>query len=515
MKPPTGGDKDVEPPVVIETDPMNFSTEFAAQRIVIEFDEFVQLRNLSAQLVINPSMEERPDFRLRGKKLLIDLSSPLQEETTYVINFGDAVVDLNEGNALSGLQYVFSTGSFLDSLQFQGRVIDAFEKKPVADALVMLYSNHSDTMIYKGRPDYFGKTDQRGEYNINYIRPGEYRVFALLDENSNYQYDPPTERVGFLDSLVVPGAPDTMNVSHQILLFSEKDSTQYIDVRNESFYGQLQLILYQPADTADIEPLDDQYTLITEHGVVGDTITAWFPNRSEYPEMEVMNVVVSASPDFQDTLRWNLNRRKDDPDPLMVIKDNLLFNFNPYQPMRFTFNHPIDRVDTTQIELYRDSVLLEYEWKSTDSPRRFELHHPWEPGESYRVFAPDSTFWDIFQLTNDTLDKEVNMREDRYFGNLQFDLTFDESQPIILQLLNDRGDLVKEVIPESSGVLEFERMSPGTYSMRVITDLNENGEWDTGNVDEQRQPEPVEVYDQSIQIRSNWDLELSWDLTEE
>jgi len=514
IKPPTGGPKDETPPEVILMVPANLSTQFTAKRIYIEFDEFVQLRNLSAQLVINPSMKERPEFRLKGKKLLINLKSPLEEATTYVINFGDAVVDLTEGNKAQNLQYVFSTGSYIDSLRFEGKVIDAFEKKPVENTLVMLYNNANDTMPYKGTPDYFAKTDKSGNFEINYIRSGTYMAFALKDENSNYKFNP-GEMIGFLDSLVVPGPPDSTNIPETFFMFYEKDTMQYIDERNPTFYGQYQMILHQPADTFSITPIDDEISLYTESGVNGDTLTTWFLNRKDFPDREAVKMIVKASPGLVDTTNWKLTRRRADEDPVMEIKDNLLFNFNPDRPMRFKFNHPIVKVDTQNIALYRDSILVDFEWKSTESPRKFELHHEWEPGAPYRIFARDSTFWDVFELTNDTLDKTVTMREDRYFGNLKFDFTFDESDPIILEMLNDKGMVVKKIIPEESGILVFDRMNPGTYKMRVIYDLNQNGEWDTGNFLLRQQPEPVSVFPGSIQIRSNWDMEMEWDIREE
>lgn len=515
MKPPTGGPKDETPPKVLVAVPANFSTLFNANRIVLEFDEFVQLRNLSSQLVINPAMEEKPDFRLKGKKLIIDLNSPLQDETTYVINFGDAVVDLTEGNEAEALQYVFSTGPFLDSLRFRGEVIDAFEKTPASETLVMLYSNPSDTMVFKGTPDYFAKTDKQGKFQIDYIRPGEYRAIALKDENSNYRYNPPGESIGFLDSLITPGQPDSTNVPLTFLLFQEVDSTQYIDEKISRYYGQYQFTLFQPSDSVSVSPLDERFVLHTETGVLGDTITTWFLNRADFPELESLELEVYALPEMRDTLTWRLSRGKNEEDGQMKIKDNLLYNFNPSHPMRFAFNHPIARVDTQRIELYRDSVPVDFEWTSSDSLRKFELHHDWEQGETYRIFVPDSTFWDVFELTNDTLDKNVTMREDRYYGNLQFDFTFDETESIILEMLNDRGAVIKEIVPEESGVLRFEKMNPGSYKMRVIYDLNENGEWDTGDFKEGIQPEPIEIYPSTIQIRSNWDMEMEWDIRDE
>lgn len=514
IKPPTGGPKDEIPPEVVMSIPPNLSTNFNSKRIVIEFNEFVQLRSLSSQLVINPAMEERPDFRLKGKKLIIDLQSPLKEETTYVINFGDAVVDLTEGNKAQNLQYVFSTGSFIDSLRFEGNVIDAFELKPVENVFVMLYSHAHDTMPYKSIPDYFAKTDKEGNFEINYIREGTYMPFALKDENSNYKYNP-GEAIGFLDSLIVPGQPDSTNVPVQFYLFHEEDTVQYIDERKPTFYGQYQMVLYQPADSFSVTPINPDYNLLTEQGVVGDTLTTWFLNRADYPEIESLKMLVNASPQLRDTVNWKLTRGKADEDPVMEIKDNLLFNFNPYRPMRFTFNHPVVRIDTSRIDLYRDSIPVDFSWKSTESPRKFELQHDWEQGEPYRIFAPDSTFFDVFGLTNDTLDKTVQMREDRYFGNLQFDFQYHPEDPIILEMLNDRGVVIEEIFPEKPGVLRFERMNPGTLRMRVIYDLNRNGQWDTGDFLNRIQPEPIENYPSSIQIRSNWDMEMEWDIREE
>lgn len=513
IKPPSGGPKDQTPPEVVASAPLNFSTRFSASRIIIDFNEYVQLRNLSEQLVINPAMEERPDFRLRGKSLVIELNSPLQPATTYVINFGDAIVDLTEGNKASGLQYVFSTGDALDSLQFSGQLIDAFAQQPVSEALVMLYSNPADTMPYRGKPDYFSKSDAQGRFEINYIRENTYQAFALVDENGNYRYDPPTETIGFLDSLVAPGPADSTNVPARFRMFNEKDTVQYINSREGTDYGQYLVVLHRPADSVSIKPIDENVELIVEHGVVGDTIMAWMPNRSTFTELEAVDLIVAADSAFVDTVSWLFSRPKDDAGPELLIRDNLLFNFNPFSPIRLNFNHPLKRIDTSSIALFRDSVPVAFDLRATPSQRRVEIHHSWEPGAAYRIFAPDSTFFDIFGLTNDTLDKRVEMRPLRYFGNLRFNLQFDPDLPLILEMLDDRGNIVKRMMPESSGVLEFIHMKPGTYSMRVIYDLNRNGEWDTGSFGLQLQPEAVAVYDRKIEIRSNWDMELEWVLS--
>lgn len=513
QRPPTGGPKDVSPPEVLSTSPENFSTGFDATKIVIEFDEFVQLRNTSQQIVINPTMAKRPGYSLRGKKLVVNLNSPLEENTTYVINFGDAVVDLTEGNKAVGLHYVFSTGPLLDSLQFKGRIIDAFKQKPTDKTLVMLYNNASDTMPYKGTPDYFAKTDASGNFEINYIRDGSYSIFALQDENGNYRYDPPTESIGFIPDRIIPGPPDSTNTPETLMLFLERDTIQYVINRNGRAYGQFQTVLYQPTDSFRITSIDDRFNLYTEKGKIGDTLTTWFTNRSDFPELTELRFVLFAQPNLRDTIAWRLSSTKGEKAPKMRVRENLLFNLNPYRPMRFIFNHPIAYVDTQRIDLFADSIPLDFEWRSTDSPRIFELHHPWELGGKYRFFVPDSTFFDVFKLTNDTIVKAGVIREERYYGNLLFDLEYESDIPVILEMLNDRKEVMERVFPEKSGEISFERLSPGTYSMRVIYDLNNNGVWDTGNFKDKEQPEPVEIYKNSIQIRSNWDLELIWNLT--
>jgi hypothetical protein len=512
IKPPTGGPQDTDPPELLKTTPPNFSTNFVGNTVVMEFNEFVQLKNLSQQLIINPPMKERPEFRLKGKKVIGTFKSPLLENTTYVINFGDAIVDLNEGNKASGLQYVFSTGDFLDSLMVQGQVLNAFDRKAVSNVLVMLYSNHNDTMPYKALPDYFAKTDNQGKFQINYIREGVYRAFALADANNDYKYNPPAEAMAFLDSLVVPGLADSTNVPLHFNMFNEPDTAQFIEDQKLTYYGQMRLVFKQPADSVSVKSLNPDVEIITEHGMVGDTLWAWIKNRNLLGDLEEFKVLVNASPNFTDTLRWRLTKRRTDVEPIMEIKDNLLFNFDIYQPMRFRFNHPIASHYPEKIELYEDTVPVEFDWQSTSSTRKFELHYPWKEGTPYRVFFPDSTFLDIFNLANDTLDHTVNTREERFYGNMSLTLNYETQEPFILQLLNDKGLVIQELFPEKPGIIQFNKMLPGSYAFKVIVDSNGNGEWDPGDFLLKRQPEKVLVFQDAVQIRSNWDLELSWEL---
>jgi hypothetical protein len=512
IKPPTGGPIDKDPPILVGATPNNFSTNYTSNSFVLEFNEFVQLKNISQQLVINPPMKERPEFRIKGKKVIVNIKSELTENTTYLFNFGDAIVDITEGNKASGLQYVFSTGSYLDSLMVSGSVLNAFDRKPEPNVLVMLYRNPSDTMPYKAMPDYFGKTDNQGKFEINFIGSGNYRAFALRDDNGNYLYNPPTESMGFLKETIPAGLADSTNLPIVLNLFNEVDSTQFIDSKKLYYYGEMQLVFKQPADSVVLRPLNQEIALITETGVVGDTVFAWISNKALLTELQETQIEVQAFPSFIDTLNWKFTKLRSDALPELEIQDNLLYNFDKYQPMRFTFNHPIVEVKTNQIQLFEDTIPVEFDWHESESSRKFELHYPWKEGTAYRVFFRDSTFYDIFNLTNDTLDVKVQTREERYYGNFALNLSFEGQPPFILEMMDEKGNLIYTSMPKKSGVISFEKMLPGNYSLRVIVDENENGKWDTGNFLEKKQPEKVLIFDNAVQIRSNWDLELSWDL---
>jgi len=195
---------------VVESSPENYSTNFTAEKVEVKFDEYIKLDKLKDKLVISPVMEEKPDIVAKGKMLEIEFNSELLPDRTYTINFGDALVDLNESNPLENYQYVFSTGDKLDSLQMSGHVIDAFTQEPVEKAAVMLYAENHDTLPLTTLPTYLSITNENGEFKLNNLAAGSYKIFALIDANSNFLFDQPTEQVAFLDSLITPTVtPDT------------------------------------------------------------------------------------------------------------------------------------------------------------------------------------------------------------------------------------------------------------------------------------------------------------------
>ena len=201
---PSGGPKDETPPEVIKSVPLNNSVNFASDRIILTFDEFVTLKEMNTQLVISPPLNEAPEFNMRGKNMIIKLQEPLLENATYNFFFGDAIVDITEGNPLSNYNFSLATGPVLDSLSIKGKLMDAFNLKPIESAYVMLYDTVYDSVPYLRRPYYISKTNKEGEFTLNNLRDSKYLMFAISDINSNYLYDLPTENIAFSDSLIKP-----------------------------------------------------------------------------------------------------------------------------------------------------------------------------------------------------------------------------------------------------------------------------------------------------------------------
>ncbi len=204
---PTGGPKDEHPPVVLKSIPENYATNFNAKKITITFDEYLDMANFTQELVVSPPMEEKPEIRLRNKQLIIEFEEDLKEEVTYTFNFGEGIKDLNEKNVLLNYEFVFSTGNYLDSLSVKGTVKNAYDLSiPENPINVMLYRELEDSIPLKQIPYYVGRADKEGNFAVNNLKDGIYKMFVLKDGNNNFLFDMPDEKIAFLDSsLTVDG----------------------------------------------------------------------------------------------------------------------------------------------------------------------------------------------------------------------------------------------------------------------------------------------------------------------
>ncbi|MDE7389028.1 MAG: Ig-like domain-containing protein [Muribaculaceae bacterium] len=219
---PDGGPRDEMPPRFIGSNPMPGSTNFDGKKIVLTFDENVQMDNPSEKLVVSPPQQQQPAVLANGRHVTITLRDTLIPNTTYTVDLSDGVKDLNEGNILDGMAIDFSTGPSIDTLRISGMVLEARTLEPAQGMLVGVYATDADSAITTLRMERIAKTNQLGQFTVRNLKPGRYQIFALTDVNRDFHWDR-TEDVAFCDSILSPSASAVM-LSDTFLDSSDRDS---------------------------------------------------------------------------------------------------------------------------------------------------------------------------------------------------------------------------------------------------------------------------------------------------
>ncbi|MFZ6050385.1 Ig-like domain-containing domain [Halocola ammonii] len=515
--PPQGGARDTQPPQVVEMTPKNRSLNFEASSFYIEFDEFVQLNDVYNQLLISPPLEDRPQISIKRKGVLVEFDEELKPNTTYTFNFGEGVTDFTEGNPAEDLVFVFSTGDVLDSLGMQGIVTSAFTTEPQEGVKVMLYEGRDDSLPMKQKPYYFGITDEQGRYDVGYMKPGDYKVFALQEELSNYLYDSPEERIGFLDSLVSASVVDSSMKQVELRTFLEDSELQFIKEWTTDSVGFISIQLNRKPLNPEVEVLtigaDTSYAM---EQLEGDSIYVWLTGQ---PTDEKIDLEISDNGEVLDTIRVTFENREIIPTTRNSLTPKLTAKATqPSEDDIFLATRTlVAAVDTSKIELLRDSIPMEFSIDEVDdSFSKVQLIADFEDDNQYKLELLPGAIVDYRGYQNDTTDFSFGTFSAKHFGNFSMTISglqIDQGQGV-LQLLKD-DEVVEERMISGDGVFEYNRVLPGTYRMRIIFDENQNGKWDTGNYLEKKQPEYVVYLPKDIGVRSNWEIEMEWQLDDQ
>jgi len=509
---PLGGEKDTKPPKVLHTQPENFSTDFHSKKIEITFDEYVQLKDLSSQLIVSPPLKKIPEIKIKKKSLVIEIDDTLRTNTTYTMNFGNAILDNNEGNPLENYQYVFSTGNRLDSLKVSGKVENAIDKKTEKGILVMLYSEENDSLPLNSRPDYFAKTNDHGVFQVTNIAPGNYRMFALKESNADYLYNTPDENIAFSDSGVAAGSKD-----HVMELFRERPRIHVLKSYSEE-PGKAVVVMNGPAEETGVRLLTDSTKcdfVFFEKSRKRDTVICWYKNLN----LDSLVLLFTNASALNDTVSIRLFKG----DGKLFSKRKITLGFTPnFKPgdffdlnrdMILLLNHPVTAFDFSKMILSEDSVNIRpLSVAFTDSTKRnLDIKYGWKEKSTYRIFIPPGTFTDIFGLKNDTFIVTCRTRQVTDYGTLALKMKLPvKSRHYIVQLVDDKENVYRSSVIASDTTLNYDFLDPKVYRVKIIEDLNRNGEWDTGNYFRKEQPERVSYYPEGITIRSNWDVDVSW-----
>lgn len=511
---PSGGPKDLTPPKLTRAEPENFSVNFKAEKIRLYFDELIKLENVQQQLVVSPPLKNQPEITPQGgprKYIEIILKDTLRENTTYTLNFGQSLVDNNEGNPNSFLTYVFSTGDYIDSLTLSGAVRDAYNRKADEFVSVMLYeidTAYTDSTVYKSLPNYIANTgDSLPLFELRNLKAGNYALFALKDENKNNKFDQRLDKIGFLEDTI------TLPTDSIYLLNLFKELPDY-SISVPSYVAKNRIIFGYQGDYRDIAietltELPDSVETIILKDREKDTLNYWI---SPTDLDSIIFTVTNAKMEAIDT--FTVKTRKLPLDSL-TLSNGVQGKFSFEDNFSVLANTPIASVDTTKIGLVvNDSLLAPYSYAIDSLENKIDFDFDVEPNQSYRFAFLPGAVTDFFGIQNDTLDYNISTSSYADYGNLRFNLSGAVQYPVIMQLLTEKGEVQREIVASEPQIFEFNNLDPGNYIARVIFDGNGNGKWDTGSYLKKIQPEKISYFPDVIEVRANWEMEQSFILTE-
>lgn len=557
---PTGGPKDTIPPVLIKTDPLPASTNFEGSDVRFTFNEYIIPDDIRESLVISPPMKKKPMIKMKGKTLIVEFQQEPKKETTYSLDFKDAIADNNEKNPIESFRFAFSTGSTYDSLRVSGVVKNALTQEPVEKALVLLHRKKEYTAFIDSIPDYIGTTNKEGFFMIDNVAPGEYRLYALADADNSLTYNSNAELIAFADSLIIPSAkfvaePDTIVKGLDTLVVSGHvdffPGTQYLMMFEEEKFDQyLNDSKRMQANKCDFyfsESLSDSFRInllkpavansnwsFIESNLKRDSITVWLTDtiisntdslkfELRYEALDSLNQMKIK----RDTVELvyvapkapKQKKKKDDVPEVQTI--NLANNINSsahdlYQKIKIEAPEPLSEFDLSKIRLYvfEDTIKTEIPIKvekDTNSIRKYFIEHDWDPNTNYLFQIDSAAARNIYGHPSNKTDQKFRTQKEDYYGKIFVTLSGLQGPAIVQLLANDKDEKILQKIQVlGDGRIEFPYLKPEKYLIRIILDSNKNGKWDTGFLADNLQPEHVIYYPKVIKVRSNFEIKEDW-----
>jgi len=515
----TGGTKDMLPPKLLEALPAKNSTNFKEELVTLKFDEFVQVKDLSNQLIVTPRLKTQPDISANGKKIIIKFKKEeLAPNTTYRIYMGQAIADMNESNPIPNFEYVFSTGSVIDTVEAKGDITDAFTNKPSADILVGLYYNEktTDSLPYKKEPDYIARTNENGQFLLKNLPYKTFRVFAFSDKNKNSLYDGESERIAFLG----PDLKLISDTSIHLKLFQEEASKSFIKKTAAPYFGFTQIILNKKVKVkvSTLKAANSANISETRIGEAKDTVSLHYRNTVDTLKLVLQNLATEKRDTLKLTLPRNNSKKRLKSFTVNTIGNKLAL----YDKVRLTFLNWMDTSRSDLSKIYvsskQDSLISDVpvkgRWKDITS---FEIDHQLKEGMTYTLKIDTNAFFDLNQFTNDSSNITFITQSKIEFGKLTLKLLFNSNkypkQQYVVQLITDQDKVVKEQFgtnsntTDTAATLVFTDVLPGTYFAKIIFDDNKNKKWDSGNILQKQQAEKVIINSKQLKILSDWEIE--------
>lgn len=524
---PTGGPTDETPPKLISSNPRHEQTNVKKSKIELSFDEAIQLNNPREQIIITPSVGKKFEATFNKNKVELDLKTDLKENTTYSINFREAVQDLTEKNP-ANIKLAFSTGTYIDSLKITGTVKDALNEKLLGNYTVAL-AEASDTFnLFKHAASWITLTNKTGAFSLENLKPGNYYLYAFDDRSKNMIVDSKSEVYGFIGQIInLEKNIDSLKIRtfkldvNKLKIITARTTFAYYNIR---FSKSLIDYSIKPVDsTVTIHSsLEPDLTTIKLYNTIpnldslqvrvqaADSLNLKVDSLLyiKFPKKEATRDKFSITPESSDikennstlttTLKFSKPVTTFKPDSMFIQVDSL--TRIPFTQQEYSWNPNLTRLSITKkTDL---NILFPKDTSTTSSPKA-KSSKKTSTGPS--IIFKKSTFISVENDTSAQLISPLKLIKAEATAILETNVETNEN--FIIQILNKTGIVIDQRINQKK--VTFENIPPDSYQLRLVVDLNKNGKWDAGDFSSKREPEPVVFYlnpkgVKDIPLKANW-----------
>ena len=556
---PSGGSKDTIPPILVESDPPPREIEFRKKEVVLKFNEFIVLKDVSTEFNISPPVKKRPVVRKVGKRVFVEFKDNLKENTTYSLSFGHAIRDFTEGNPTENLFHFFSTGKTLDSLVLCGYVYDAFTLKPEQNMLLTAYSTPDPSFLKDSLPEYITRSNKEGFFLFVGLPPKSFYIRAIQDADGSMTFSNPTEKIAYSEQPFTTFYPDSLNLSDSVLAilqpqslslwtFKEKmkKKRQRISTIERKSKEQIHVGFEIPFDTVPnfrvlYRELGDTSWYFQSGSQKKDSVILWLTHAPLVKQDTLWIETIYASVDSNDApikevdtsqLIYRIfekkirNKKKRRSDSLAKILFKITSKTSSTQELNqdllLSFPEPLGDYADTAVKLFRmkDTLpLLLSDYRVRRDSLNFNsirVSYTWKSAEKYLLRIDSNTMRSVLNRHNDLLELKFKARDIEEYGQILANITGIKAEKAILQLSTspEFSALERSAIIPIPSKHTFSFLLPKKYYLRLIWDNDKNGEWSTGNLMDSIQPEKIYYLEEPQEVRSNWDIEVNWELIE-
>lgn len=533
---PKGGDKDSLPPKYRTSSPKMNATNFKGKSIAIDFDEYIVLDNATDKLIVSPPLKKKPVIGSKLKTLYIKDLDSLQENTTYIFDFGDAITDFTEGNRLNHFSFAFSTGAVIDTLSYKGRLLNAYTLKTEKDKYVALYRNKDKDFIRSHIPDYITKCDSNGRFFFQNIKEGDYLLLAFDDQNRNMIYDLPTEGFGVKDNIsVMPDIDfisdstsdtiDSIEIKNttDTILFNETQDT-IIQINSSKLISNRELQITTSTsvnnnfDIQFTKPLLDTSDYKIFFNKISDTITVVAVGDSVFDTLKAKISISDIEENIDLVYHGKSDKRKNN-------KNTFKLNLQSKDIVHFTSLSLLvpnvvntDKFSQISATAYNstDTIAIVFNADSDNYKCFSAPATKLSQNATYTLRIDSSQIFDCNGNYNDSLTCEIHTDSQDDYGSFAINIqdTTADSLSLILSLFDNDKQIGEDIFATTdSGYQTFFNLKEGKYQLRIIIDANSNRRWDAGDFDKGIIPEKVFYFNKPISIRKGWQTQEDWDIS--